>query len=684
MPSESASAIRLCLARSRWAAFLLAVGCHPSSNAPWPTGGGTVLAEHAEVRTLNANYARTRSHVLVRAVDVPTRAALDYAAYHANFMIAEPEPETPLPDARPDTSRPFAGLVDAASLTSDVGRTPLTAEERRHPLAFAPAVTYLESHHVQGADQLEAVGSAIRSETWRLPAAPGVSTQAPSEAFVHRPASGPAEVWVKVEFVPWFTPFHELADQDGDGYPEIYGKIRGDHVAAAAVDAWTGDYRGRPLTPPEVKTWANELSSYWYPSFNTDLVAPGTVFPDEHTEADVRGELGGKVFASPTIVLRGKPEGKATYEVFLVEGGTPPSRADSSPSNAVVLATSKPTPDAAPLAAAIAKELGEHGGAWKSWAAELSPFHADVKKRLATLPHDVKALAGEDGFLFYRGSLEYLVGGDLETQPPGKNPVPVIVEFEKLLAAHGVDFLFVPVPTKAEIFPDELSSSGKSLVGKVVNPYLRKLEQSLAAEGVEVVDLLAPLLAARARGDAPGEEPLFQRQDTHWSDRGLRLAADVIAARVVRYPWYAELAKHAQRYHVEATSFTRYGDLYSRLPEAKKSKYRPETLAARRVTRADGAAYDDDADSPVVVVGDSFTGVYELTDAEHAGISAHLARDVSYPVDLVMSYGGGPNVRQKLMRRGAGALDAKKLVVWIMTARDLYHYWEAWEPIGSQ
>jgi len=53
-------------------------------------------------------------------------------------------------------------------------------------------------------------------------------------------------------------------------------------------------------------------------------------------------------------------------------------------------------------------------------------------------------------------------------------------------------------------------------------------------------------------------------------------------------------------------------------------------------------------------------------------------------VDLVMSYGGGPNVRQKLMRRGAGALDAKKLVVWIMTARDLYHYWEAWEPIGSQ
>jgi alginate O-acetyltransferase complex protein AlgJ len=33
------------------------------------------------------------------------------------------------------------------------------------------------------------------------------------------------------------------------------------------------------------------------------------------------------------------------------------------------------------------------------------------------------------------------------------------------------------------------------------------------------------------------------------------------------------------------------------------------------------------------------------------------------------------------MRRGTAALGAKKLVVWVMTARDLYKYWEAWEPL---
>ncbi|HEX3593666.1 MAG TPA: hypothetical protein VHU80_01155, partial [Polyangiaceae bacterium] len=300
------------------AAVALAVGCHSSAGAFWPGGGGPALAEHAQVRTINPGYARTRSHVLVREVDVPTRAALDYAAYHANFMIAEPEPDAPPPAQKPDTSRPFGGLLDTSSLTSDLGRTPLTAAERRHPLAFAPAVTYLEAHHVEGAEKLTEVGSMIRSETWRLPATPGVSTQAPAEAYLHTSAGGPPEIWVKIEFEPWFTPFRELADQDGDGFPEVYGKLRADHVPVAGVEAWRGDYSERVLTPPEIKTWANELSSYWYPSFNTDLVVPGAVWPDEHTEADIRRELGGRVFTAPSIVMRGKPEGTATYEVFLV------------------------------------------------------------------------------------------------------------------------------------------------------------------------------------------------------------------------------------------------------------------------------------------------------------------------------------------------------------------------------
>ncbi len=97
-----------------------------------------------------------------------------------------------------------------------------------------------------------------------------------------------------------------------------------------------------------------------------------------------------------------------------------------------------------------------------------------------------------------------------------------------------------------------------------------------------------------------------------------------------------------------------------------------------------GEPYDDDPDSPVVVLGDSFTGVLELTDCEHAGVSAHIAKAIGAPLDLVMSYGGGPNVRHKLMRRGDDGLASKRLVIWMMTARDLYNYWEDWEPLAKR
>ena len=38
-------------------------------------------------------------------------------------------------------------------------------------------------------------------------------------------------------------------------------------------------YTGKVLGPGEVKAWAHQLASYWYPSYNTDLVPPPKVWP---------------------------------------------------------------------------------------------------------------------------------------------------------------------------------------------------------------------------------------------------------------------------------------------------------------------------------------------------------------------------------------------------------------------
>jgi hypothetical protein len=655
--------------------LLLLCGC--GGHVSWPAPSGTVPATSADVRTLNDGYHRTSSQVLVRQVQRPTRAALDWAAYHANFMNAEPAPEGGDEGKASVPARPFEGAVDTETLTATVSRTPLTEEERRHPLAFAPMVEYLASRKAAGG--LEDLAGAVRGETWGLGKGGAIARQTVAEAFLHG-----GELWVKIELQPWWKGLGELPDEDGDGVPELYGRARGDLVGAETLKVIREDYAGKVLGPAEVKKWAHALASYWYPSYNTDLVTPPVQWPDGETEADIKKELGSATFPAPAVVMRGKPQGKATYNVFLVAGAAEEKGAAAAKvPPAVVLARSTARAQPQPVIDAVGKDLEAHGGSFTSWANRLLPFHEAVRARLRSTPPKVKGLAGAKGFLFYRNELDYVVGGDLSKQTPEKNPLPVIIEFKEALAKQGVDFLFVPVPNKIEIYPDRLdvkpTPTLTALAGQVVAPFGRKLLLDLGQAGVEAVDLLGPFLAEREK-DASARETLYQAQDTHWGYRGLERAAELIAARIKEYPWYPELARHKRAFTTKEVTFSRHGDLHSRLAPALKAHYHPETLVGHQVMAGE-MPYDDDADSPIVVLGDSFTGVYELTECEHAGVSAHIARAIGYPVDLVMSYGGGPNVRQKLLRRGVEALAKKRLVVWMMTARDLYHYWEDWQPL---
>jgi hypothetical protein len=656
-----------------------------AARSPWTAPPEAVSVEHAEVRTVNRGYRRQDAQVLVREIDRPTRANLDFAAYHANFLIAEPPPEGGAGGGRPrvNPAELFRGVLDADTLTGSIRQTPLSDAERARPLALAPLAQWLAEKDPKLAEGLEEISSAVREEPWGLPPGPPLPRQQASEAYLHDPGGGqPRQLWVKVEFAPWWKGFTDLPDEDRDGFPEIYGRARGALLPPAAAALVSDEYAGKPLAAAEVHAWAHKLASYWYPSYNTDLATSGPRWPDDQTEAEVKGALGDFRVEAPTVVMRGKPEGKAVYNVFLVKGVGPKSAGGGGAGSgaAVKLTPGRISPEPERVAEAIRRELKEMGGgSWEGWRKQVLPFANVVRKHLRSAPPAIKGLPGLDGFLFYRNSLEYAVGGDLERQPRKKSPLAVIVEWKDFLAKQGVDFLFVPVPTKVEVYPDKLDPANAGLAGKIVNPFSRKLLLSLSEAGVEVVDLW-PLFLARRQGDGP---QIFQRQDTHWTSAGLELAAAAVAERIKRYPWYRELQTRLQRYSVLEVPFARYGDLHSRLREAEKKRFKPEALSGLRVLGAGGALYDDDAASPIVLLGDSFTAVYQLTDCEHAGVSAHLARAIGYPVDLVMSYGGGPNVRHKLMRRGTEDLKAKRLVVWMMTARDLYNYWEDWEPLAA-
>src|SRR5260370_32598026 len=155
------------------ATAILASSCHllGGGKAPWPasTGKTGVPFTHADVVTLNEGYQRTKSSVLVRQITKPTRAALDFAAYHANFMIVDPPPEDAPPAGKPDAAKPFGGNIEKESMTADIARTPLTESERAHPIAFAPAVEWLAEKKGACAHNVAYIGSPGLSEHSPLP-----------------------------------------------------------------------------------------------------------------------------------------------------------------------------------------------------------------------------------------------------------------------------------------------------------------------------------------------------------------------------------------------------------------------------------------------------------------------------------------------------------------------------------
>jgi alginate O-acetyltransferase complex protein AlgJ len=85
-----------------------------------------------------------------------------------------------------------------------------------------------------------------------------------------------------------------------------------------------------------------------------------------------------------------------------------------------------------------------------------------------------------------------------------------------------------------------------------------------------------------------------------------------------------------------------------------------------------------------MLIGDSFTGVFELVDCKAAGVGAHVSALTGITLDIVTSWGGGPLVRDKFYRARKNMLDKKRVVIYMMVARDLFNYSQLWQPMETK
>lgn len=289
-----------------------------------------------------------------------------------------------------------------------------------------------------------------------------------------------------------------------------------------------------------------------------------------------------------------------------------------------------------------------------------------------------KTLLGRDGWLFYRPGYDAMLAGTPSRTAAADDPVAAIVAWRDALAARGIHLLVVPAPNKESVYPDRLTRRVADGHG-IISPVTRDVLIRLQSAGVECVDLFDAFAQARANAVA-GDGPLYLAQDSHWSPAGIALAARHVAQRLVEKGW---VQAGATAYVERPVEVQRSGDVLRMMQSPRLERcFPPEAVSCVQVVRSETAEpYNDDVNSGILVLGDSFLRIYETDEPGACGFIAHMARELRQPLASIVNDGGASTlVRQDLSRRPAW-LANKKVVVWEFVERDLLLGTEGWQRV---
>lgn len=334
--------------------------------------------------------------------------------------------------------------------------------------------------------------------------------------------------------------------------------------------------------------------------------------------------------------------------------------------------------------------------------------------------------AGEGRWLFYRQDVEFLVQPSPLDVRSAKldNPIKAILRFRDQLKAKGVELLVVITPGKPSVYPERLTGSAQVLNGaadagasrgKNAAGHGKAILDSLSRLGLNTVDLYTPLLAAKKDDATLG--PLYLNDDTHWTPRGAELAAGVIAGKVREMvdAGIVDIGEPSMEYVASDSVADRMGDIgemsglnkfnvfktqrvighvisQQEVSERAQTLDSTETPADPLVDSAavqEAIAYDtvrtpfkdDFRKAKILILGDSFSRIYQTDSPVNAGWIAHFAKNMNRPVASIVSDGGASTlVREKLARK-AGVLKGKKLLIWEFVERDLRFGAEGWKEV---
>jgi len=313
-----------------------------------------------------------------------------------------------------------------------------------------------------------------------------------------------------------------------------------------------------------------------------------------------------------------------------------------------------------------------------------------------------KGVAGNNSWFFYKPDVDFVVRPsvidkrsiivDPNDQVMTDNPVTAITNFKKQLSAMGIDLIVVLMPAKPSIYPDVLNASIKPDMSGKIGTTMGIIEL-LRDQGVDAIDLFSAFAQERANDAAAGDS-MYLSKDTHWRARGVRTAAHVIAERIRQMPWFTE---GTTEYVLDSVDIDRVGDVgvMSALPAFKihqlSLSFATEKTKCYQVFQlfrdpsgnvTQRVLYKDDFKTArVLLIGDSYSRIYQTDEPRSAGWISHIAYELKQPIASLVSDGGASTlVRQSLARR-VNLLKGKKVVVWEIVERDLRYGAEGWKDV---
>jgi hypothetical protein len=251
------------------------------------------------------------------------------------------------------------------------------------------------------------------------------------------------------------------------------------------------------------------------------------------------------------------------------------------------------------------------------------------------------------------------------------HPFQVLVDIDRELRSHGIDFVLVKFPTRAQLYPELLCPDLPAAGMRPFSLASRLFDLALIDAGVEVVDL-GPLFFDHRYGEKQQhDDAAYLRTDPHWTPRGAELAARAVADILKERPAFVPgSVKEGVDFTVRRMKTNYLTEIKDAPPDSDV-----ETIPLTRVRTARNQPLDpEDETSPLVVMGDSFVRVHDGIDASFAH---HLYRFTGHKIDVVAPEGAAERSARDALRRKQGELVHKKFVVWL-ASEQVFRVGGAW------